>query len=81
MMNTFVFGIGGAGCRMVEHFVQRRPARVLGLNTDQATLNTCPLADKFLPSPKTCQGCSAGIPALGQRDWHGRSSCDCQDGA
>ncbi|WP_338415270.1 hypothetical protein [uncultured Sphaerotilus sp.] len=67
MMHTFVFGIGGAGCRMAAYFVQRSPVRVYGLNTDQAALNTCPLADKFLLGPQICQGRPAGVPALGLR--------------
>jgi cell division protein FtsZ len=66
MMQTFVFGIGGAGCRMVTQFVQRLPWRVFVLNTDQATLNNFPLVDKFLLGPKICQGRPAGVPALGQ---------------
>jgi cell division protein FtsZ len=67
MMHTFVFGIGGAGCRIAEYFVQQLPARVLALNTDQAALNSCLLAEKFLLGPNTCQGHPAGVPALGQR--------------
>jgi cell division protein FtsZ len=67
MMHTHVLGIGGAGCRMAAYFVQRLPARVYGLNTDQAALNDCPLADKLLLGPKTCQGRPAGVPTFGQR--------------
>ena len=37
------------------------------LNTDQAALNNCLLAEKFLLGPRICQGRPAGVPALGQR--------------
>ena len=52
---------------MAEYFFQRVPARVFGLNTDQAALNACALSDKFLLGPKIGQGRPAGVPALGQR--------------
>ena len=52
---------------MAAQFVQWLPARVLALNTDQAALNNCLLAEKFLLGPRICQGRPAGVPTLGQR--------------
>ena len=67
MKDVLIMGIGGAGCSLADYAYAVIGCRVVAINTDQRGLDKCPIQERLLIGPRTCNGNAAYAPPEGMR--------------